>query len=42
MTMRYAHLSPDINRSAVKLLDTRRGNSVAAADPAQRNNSELQ
>jgi integrase len=31
MTMRYAHLSPDVARDAVKLLDSpRRGSSVAA------------
>jgi site-specific recombinase XerD len=29
MTMRYAHLSPNVPREAVKLLDGRRGTQVA-------------
>ncbi|HKA87337.1 MAG TPA: site-specific integrase [Haliangiales bacterium] len=31
MTMRYAHLAPEVARDAVRLLDERRGSSVAAA-----------
>ncbi len=30
MTMRYAHLAPEVTRDAVRLLDGRRGSGVAA------------
>lgn len=37
MTMRYAHLAPEVARDAVKLLDDRRGSGVAA-DAENRSN----
>ncbi len=41
MTMRYAHLAPDVARDTVNLLDDRRGSGVAAEPEIVSNYAKL-